>query len=137
MSSPSVFIATETPGVLVGGGELESGMLKDLQCWTDHHWAALSILSRHPGARVIVTGRDDVLSLTQSDMSFDLPIETRFSFYPLGDVQGHSVGSKWSIDGLSFTPLGCIGTSNTVSGPVRLWFGKPRMLVILPRSTWP
>ena len=61
-----------------------------------------------------------------------LPRGTRLSLFPLGPVQGDSEGLRWPLAGLDFAPDGMIGTSNEVSGPVRLRMQAPKMLVILP-----
>ena len=62
----------------------------------------------------------------------DLPRGTRLSLFPMGPVQGDSEGLRWPLAGLDFAPDGMIGTSNEVSGPVRLRMQAPKMLVILP-----
>ena len=66
-------------------------------------------------------------------LELTLPVGSRFSLYPLGPVTGRSRGLRWPIDGLLLEPWGMIGTSNEVSGPVRLEVDQPRLLVILPR----
>jgi thiamine pyrophosphokinase len=50
----------------------------------------------------------------------------------MGPVQGDSEGLRWPLSGLDFAPDGMIGTSNEVSGAVRLRMQAPKMLVILP-----
>jgi glutamate-ammonia-ligase adenylyltransferase len=61
-----------------------------------------------------------------------LPRGTRLSLFPMGPVQGDSEGLRWPLAGLDFAPDGMIGTSNEVSGAVRLRMHAPKMLVILP-----
>jgi thiamine pyrophosphokinase len=48
-----------------------------------------------------------------------------------------SEGLRWPTGGLDLRPDGMIGTSNMVTGPVRLDPEGPGMLVILPRGVLP
>jgi thiamine pyrophosphokinase len=67
-------------------------------------------------------------------VSLDLPVGSRLSLFPLMPVTGHSEGLYWPVDGIEFSPGGRSGTSNEVSGPVRLEMDRPGMLLILPRE---
>lgn len=98
----------------------------------DHALAVLNGLVRHPERRCFILGPRDVTFLCPPDLALDLPPGTRLSLFPMGAVAGVSQGLRWPIDGLNFAPDGMIGTSNEVVGPVRLRFGAPKMLVILP-----
>lgn len=98
----------------------------------DHGLAVLNGLVRHPDRRCFILGPRDVTFLCPPDLRLDLPIGTRLSLFPMGAVCGQSAGLRWPLEGLSFAPSGMIGTSNEVSGPVRMRFDCPRMLVILP-----
>lgn len=98
----------------------------------DHGLAVLTSLVRHPDRRAFVLGPRDLAFLAPPDLQLDLARGSRLSLYPMGPVAGESEGLRWPIAGLAFAPDGQIGTSNQVTGPVRLRFDRPRMLVILP-----
>lgn len=98
----------------------------------DHGLAVLNGLVRHPDRRCFILGPRDVTFLCPPELRLDLPVGTRLSLFPMGQVQGESEGLRWPLTGLDFAPDGMIGTSNEVSGPVCLRFDRPRMLVILP-----
>lgn len=103
----------------------------------DHGLAVLTSLVRHAGRRAFVLGPRDLAFLAPPDLQLDLPRGSRLSLYPMGPVSGTSTGLRWPINGLHFAPDGQIGTSNQVTGPVRLTFDAPRMLVILPVRSLP
>ena len=103
----------------------------------DHAMAALTVLVRHASRRCILLGAHDVIVVAPPAISLDLPIGSRLSLYPLALVRGTSTGLEWPIDGLAFEPDGQIGTSNRVTGPVRLTFDRPGMLLILPPEAAP
>lgn len=98
----------------------------------DHGLAVLNTLARHPDRRCFIIGARDVIFLCPPELQLDLPRGTRLSLFPMGPVQGESEGLRWPLSGLDFAPDGMIGTSNEVSGPVRLRMQAPKMLVILP-----
>ena len=99
----------------------------------DHSMAALNVLARHPGRRLFLISGEDAIFLAPQELELALPVGTRLSLFPLAPVTGKSEGLHWPIAGLSFSPLGRIGTSNRTSAPrVRLQFDAPHMLVILP-----
>lgn len=98
----------------------------------DHQLAAMTVLGRRADKRCVLVGESDVVLLAPPALSLDLPVGSRFSLYPLGPVTGRSTGLRWPIDGLAFSPDGIVGTSNEVTGPVRITFDDPRMLLILP-----
>lgn len=100
----------------------------------DHGLAVLNGLVRHPARRCLILSGTDVTFLAPRELSLRLPVGSRFSLFPMGAVEGESEGLRWPLQGLKFAPSGLIGTSNEVSGPVRLRFSAPLMLVILPRS---
>lgn len=103
----------------------------------DHGLAVLNALLRHPEKRCFILGNRDMTFLAPPDLSLELPKASRLSLFPMGRVQGESEGLRWPIQGLNFAPDGMIGTSNQVTGPVRLRFGAPKMLVILPVRSLP
>ena len=98
----------------------------------DHGLAVLNTLARHPERRCFIIGARDVIFLCPPEIRLDLPRGTRLSLFPMGPVQGDSEGLRWPLSGLDFAPDGMIGTSNEVSGAVRLRMHAPKMLVILP-----
>lgn len=100
----------------------------------DHGLAVLNTLVRHPAKRCLILSGYDVTFLAPRSLDLSLPKGSRLSLFPMGAVQGESEGLRWPLQGLHFAPDGMIGTSNQVSGPVRLRFDADRMLVILPRS---
>jgi len=100
----------------------------------DHGLAVLNALVRHPDKRCLILSGSDVTFLAPRSLDLTLPKGTRLSLFPMGTVQGESTGLRWPLQDLHFAPDAMIGTSNEVSGPVRLRFNADRMLVILPRS---
>lgn len=101
----------------------------------DHGLAVLNGLVRHPEKRCVILGGRDVVFLAPPELELRLPIGSRLSLFPMGEVTGTSTGLRWPLNGLRFAPGGMIGTSNEVAAPVvRLQFSAALMLVILPRS---
>lgn len=101
----------------------------------DHELAAFSTLLRHPRRRCILIGPEDVAFLAPARLSLRLDPGTRVSLFPLGPVRGESAGLRWPIEGIRFSPMGRIGTSNEAVAPeVRMGFSARRMLVLLPRD---
>lgn len=100
----------------------------------DHLLAVCRTLARRIGPRTLVLGADDVIFAAPRSLALDLAPGTRVSLFPMAAVTGRSVGLQWPIEGLAFHPSGQIGTSNIATGPVRLEFDGPGMLVILPRE---
>ncbi|WP_226779190.1 thiamine diphosphokinase [Oceaniglobus trochenteri] len=99
----------------------------------DHELAALGALARKHDPVVLIGARDVV---THVSVGIDLALDrgARCSLFPMAPVRGRSEGLEWPIEGLDFAPGGQIGTSNRVTGPVRLRFDGPGMLLILPRA---
>lgn len=98
---------------------------------SDHGLAALSCLVRL-GRRCLLLGPDALAFAAPEEISLDLPRGMWLSLFPLAPVTGRSEGLRWPIDGIAFAPAGRIGTSNAVTGPVRLRFDRPGMVVLLP-----
>ncbi|MCL4675423.1 MAG: thiamine diphosphokinase [Pararhodobacter sp.] len=99
----------------------------------DHTLAAMNTLARNPDRRVILdTGRDLCLLLPPT-LALSLAAGTRVSLFPLGPVACTSEGLVWPVEGLAFTPLGRIGTSNRATGgTMRLTCDAPAMLLLVP-----
>ncbi|SLN39737.1 thiamine diphosphokinase [Roseisalinus antarcticus] len=100
----------------------------------DHDLAAFNVLVRRAARRCVVIGAESLVFLAPPVLELDVPVGSLVSLFPMGPVTGRSEGLEWPIDGLGFAPWGRSGTSNAASGPVRLEFSDPRMLVILPRE---
>ncbi len=84
----------------------------------DHTLAALNAVTKYGAKRrvVLVDEVDAALTLAGS-VTFDLPVGTRVSVYPLEPVRfARSAGLRYPLDGLSLAPTGRTGTSNETSG---------------------
>ena len=83
----------------------------------DHMLAVLHTLARLTDSRpVILVGQDDVMISVRGDCRFHLPIDTRFSIWPLGRQNFiQSQGLAWPIDGLTMEIGKQGGTSNRVA----------------------
>jgi thiamine pyrophosphokinase len=99
----------------------------------DHHLAAMSALVKYGHKPAVLVGGEDLCFLCPPDLELDLAPGTRVSLYPMGIVTGlRGEGLRWPVEGLEMAPHGRIGTSNVATGPIRIGFDAPRMLVILP-----
>lgn len=103
----------------------------------DHALAAFSVLARRIGPPTVIVGAEDVIFAADIHADLDLEPGTRVSLFPLSDTTGTSEGLEWRIDGLMLSPGGRLGTSNLATGPVRLSFDRPGVLIILPRAALP
>ena len=103
----------------------------------DHELAVLDTLIANPGRSIVLIGSEDAVIHCPREISLDLPIGSRLSLYPFRDVTGRkSEGLRWSIEGLSFSPGRKIGTSNEVTGPVRLGVEGEGLVLMVPRADW-
>lgn len=100
----------------------------------DHALAAYTVLLRHADRRCLLAGEAEVVFLCPPELELAPAEGSWFSLYPLGTVEGRSEGLEWPIDGLHFSPDSRVGTSNRVTGPVRLTMSAPLMLAIMPRA---
>lgn len=101
----------------------------------DHGLAAMQALARHQGAPVILQSVQDVVFHLPAhrEMAFELPPETRVSLFPFASVACAAEGLRWPLDGLTFDPMGQIGTSNKATGgALRLMAKGAGLLAILP-----
>ena len=99
----------------------------------DHGLAALNVLARSPGRRLVLLTESDLCFLCPPKLEIELPVGSRISLFPMRRVTGTSIGLNWKLDGLSFSPDGMTGTSNEVSrSQVEVCFGEPGMLMTLP-----
>ena len=68
------------------------------------------------GRPVILVGPDDVMMRVRGDCQFHLPVDTRFSLWPLGQQNFiQSKGLAWPVDGLTMEIGKQSGTSNRVT----------------------
>lgn len=100
----------------------------------DHTLANFGALAQMQGPPTILVGTQDIAFAAPAKISFDVPVGTRVSLFPMEPMSGTSQGLEWPIDGLTLAPLGRIGTSNRAVGPVQLMFDKPGCIVVLPRA---
>ena len=99
----------------------------------DHELVALNALLAYRDRTILLVGDEDICFLCPNALAIDLPEGTRLSLVPLVEVAGTaSAGLAWPVDGLTMAPGGRIGTSNRVTGPVKLSFDHHGVLVILP-----
>ena len=102
----------------------------------DHVLAALHALAGRAESRpVILVGQDDVMMRVRGDCQFHLPLDTRFSLWPLGRQNFiQSQGLAWPVDGLTMEIGKRGGTSNRVTATkVKLKAGPgDGYMVILP-----
>ena len=83
----------------------------------DHTLAALHALARlDVSLPIILVGSDDVMMRVLGDCQFHLPVDTRFSIWPLGRQNFiQSKGLAWPVDGLTMEIGKQGGTSNRVT----------------------
>jgi len=104
----------------------------------DHTLAAMTSLTRHGRARVVLVGAEDVVFLAPPRLRLALAVGARVSLYPMGRVTGRSQGLHWPIDGLEFRPEALVGTSNRAeTAEVVLDCDRPALLVLLARDWLP
>jgi thiamine pyrophosphokinase len=101
----------------------------------DHTLAAMTSLTRHGSARVLLLAAEDIVFLAPPRLHLGLDVGERVSLFPMGQVAGRSTGLHWPIEGIPFTPEALVGTSNRASAPeVTLHSDRPAMLVLLERA---
>jgi len=100
----------------------------------DHALAAYTVLLRHADRRCLLAGEAEVVFLCPPEIALEPAPGGWLSLYPLGHVEGRSEGLEWPIDGLVLSPETRVGTSNVVTGPVRLSVTAPLLLAIMPRA---
>lgn len=103
----------------------------------DHTLAALAEIAAHPDKTIILLGETDLVFRAPPRLEIDLPLGTRFSIMPFGPMTARSEGLRWPLDGLEFAPDARIGTSNEVTGPVRLIPDGPALVLIPKRHLQP
>ncbi|WP_420860803.1 thiamine diphosphokinase [Algirhabdus cladophorae] len=98
----------------------------------DHSLACFNALVRYAHRPVILLGETDLAFVVPPVITFEPPVHSRLSLFPMDSVSGRSKGLEWPIDGLEFAPGAMIGTSNRSVGPVQLQMDAPAMLAIMP-----
>ena len=76
----------------------------------------------------------DAIAALPPRLALDLAPGTRVSLFPMAPMRVASTGLRWPTDGIDFTPVGPVGTSNEATGPVVLKADGAGMLVIVPRA---
>ena len=103
----------------------------------DHMLAVFHAMLARSDKQVVLLGEEDAIALVPPGREVALELEEGavVSLYPLLGATGTlSEGLEWSVDGLTLAPGLRVGTSNrAVSGPVRLAFDGPGVLVLLER----
>ena len=100
----------------------------------DHSLAALSALIQVPEKLVVLIGAEDIAFKAPSEVVLDLALGSRFSVFPFAEMRAKSEGLEWPLDPHVLTPMGRIGTSNRVTGTVRLDFDRPGAVLLTPRA---
>ena len=94
----------------------------------DHQMAVQTALVKHYGSH-------DLVFLTPPKFAINLKNECRVSIYPMGECSVGSKGLRWKTDGIVFSPISKIGTSNCTTGDkIELYPSKPLVLTIIPRD---
>jgi len=103
----------------------------------DHELAVLNTLVSHPEKLILLLGENDAVIHCPPEIALDLPEGMRLSLFPFAPVKGvSSTGLRWPIEGLAFSPNGQIGTSNKVTGPVRISVAGSGMVLMVPLEAW-
>jgi thiamine pyrophosphokinase len=100
----------------------------------DDQLAAFHALLGFAHQPCVLVAETEIILLAPPQLSLPARAGDVVSLVPLCDVQGHSQGLRWPIEGLEFSPQGRIGTSNAATGPVTLSMDHAGMLLILPRT---
>ena len=100
----------------------------------DHELAALNTIIKAE-QNIVLIGEEDLVFRLPEIAELTLPLGTRISTFPMGDVEGVTTrGLAWPLDGLSFAPHKAISTSNqTVAAEITIMNPGQPLLCILPR----
>jgi len=104
----------------------------------DHELAALNAIVK-ASKNIVLIGEEDLVFMLPEVAELALPIGTRISTFPMGDVAGaKSSGLAWPLDGLSLSPNSSISTSNrAIASEIRISNPGQPLLCILPRIHLP
>lgn len=100
----------------------------------DHQLAALHVLVQGHASPCVLVGEHEIILHLKHPLMLPMSEGEPVSLFPLAQVQGRSTGLEWPIDGLEFSPMQCIGTSNRALGDIRLEVDGPGLLALLPKS---
>lgn len=100
----------------------------------DHSLAALSALVQIGEKPVILVGAEDVVFNAPSEISLEIEVGCRFSVFPFAEMRAKSQGLEWPLDPHVLSPMGRIGTSNRVTGPVHITFDRPGAVLLTSRA---
>ena len=103
----------------------------------DHSLAAFNAISKSKQP-VFLIGEKDVCVICPRHLTLTLPLNTRFSLFPMSPTSACSVGLKWNVDGINMAPYGTVSTSNeTIENKVEVWIKRGIALVIFPNAVLP
>ena len=78
----------------------------------DHFLAACNSLVRSK-RQIFLIGKRDIIFHLPNEFSIKLPINSRVSLFPFEDIKNvEAAGLKYPVEGICFSPIGKIGTSN-------------------------
>lgn len=83
----------------------------------DHQMAALNVLGRQSGRRVVLVGGGEIVFLLPGQLTLMLEPGQPVAVLPLGHAQVSSTGLRWDLEGQTLHPTGLISTSNAVAEP--------------------
>lgn len=99
----------------------------------DHQLAAFNTLVQEHDTPCVLIGETEVIFHLTRTVELPTRAGDVVSLFPMQLVQARSEGLQWPVEGLRFTPMGRIGTSNRAVGPMRLEPEGAGLLVIVPR----
>ena len=86
-------------------------------------------------AEEVLIGEEDVCVVCPKYLKLELPLNTRFSLFPMDHTNARSKGLMWNVDGISMNPNGKISTSNeNVKSHIEVWIDNGLALAIFPHS---
>lgn len=100
----------------------------------DHSLASFNAISKSDRNAFLI-GQVDVCAVCPDNLELNVPIETRFSVFPLSKTKASSKGLRWNLDGVDLDPLGTVSTSNfCVDERIKVSVKSGVALVIFPRT---
>lgn len=82
----------------------------------DHSLAAFNAIAKSNQSAFLI-GEHDVCAVCPPELALELPVETRFSLFPMSPATARSTGLKWEVDGVNLSPVGIVSTSNMTKEP--------------------